>query len=80
MGSSQDNHCTISDYNLESTYNGMKIISKKADEGERYLLKTYHTTSMEEHISRYQYFKDYKAKMMDNQELTKLVDIIDEKE
>lgn len=41
-----------------------------------YLMKTYNASSKEDLVERLRFFKEYRDKMEENQELTKLVEII----
>lgn len=43
-------------------------------------MKTYNASSKEDLVERLRFFKEYREKMEENQELTKLVEIIEEKD
>jgi uncharacterized protein YciW len=80
MGASQHTKTLLSQFHVEKTNGNLSVLAKKNEGGVKYLMKTYTANTKEELVSKLRFFKDYKAKMEENQELTKLVEIIEEKD
>lgn len=66
MGASQSPNTLIQNYNSDCVQHGLKILSSKQDGSAKYLLKTYSTSSQDEHRERLQHFRNYQAQMKDN--------------
>lgn len=58
----------------------MKVLCKKTNETEKYIMKSYATANVDEHNQKVEYFKQYQTSMEGNHEMTKLVRIEEEKE
>lgn len=66
-------------FNIERSLGNMSVLKKKQGE-DVYLMKTYNAGSKEELVEKLRFFKEYREKMQENQELTKMVEIVEEKD
>lgn len=79
MGNAGTNGGRMEMFRVEREVGNMSVLRKK--EGlDMYLMKTYNVGSKEDLVERLRFFKEYREKMEENQELTKLVEIIEEKD
>ena len=67
----------MTEYSIENTNKNYAILSKREKLGEKYALKTFHTSSLEEHTHRIKYFKEYMKNMKDNMEVTRILRLIE---
>ena len=79
MGSAESSGDLFADYHVEQTLKHVSILSRAGNSSEKYAMKTYHTSSLDEHTKRVNYFRDYKEKMIDNMELSKLLEVLEER-
>jgi hypothetical protein len=77
MGSSQHSS-QLADFTIDQCTGNLSLLTKKST-GEKFLMKSYNMATKEELVAKLRYFKEYKSNMEGNQEVSRLVQIFEEK-
>lgn len=76
MGASNPSPPSLANYHLDKHHRHFSVLTKQKNPTEKYILKTYNTTSLDDHRIKYQQFKQYQQRLKETQEILKLVEVL----